>query len=305
MIADDVDTLDPQELRERLRKADAQLAFQKSIIDKLTHENALLKRLKFAAKSEAYNAEQKSLLEETLDTDLAAVAAEIEALQGARPPVERQQARREKLPANLPRREIHHEPENTTCGCGEPLQRIGEDVGPRSWTTSRACSRSSATSVAGGCADAARASPRRPCRRTSSTRACRPQASWRRCSWPSGGHHEPNPLGQAQRRRSIRLHPRCPGAAADASCQPYRRAPAAPLEAQLKPNSPSRRVARTLTEMYRDPPFIRRAPGASPPSFAEVTCHFSSSSHPFNPPGNEWLRGLFAALLDGLNVGMP
>ena len=129
MIADDIDTLDPQELRERLRKADAQLAFQKSIIDKLTHENAILKRLKFAAKSEVYNAEQKSLLEETLDTDLAAVAAEIEALQAARSSsAEKQQPKREKLPANLPRREIHHEPESTTCGCGEPLQRIGEDV---------------------------------------------------------------------------------------------------------------------------------------------------------------------------------
>ena len=129
VIADDIDTLDPHELRERLRKADAQLAFQKSIIDKLTHENAILKRLKFAAKSEAYNAGQKSLLEETLDTDLAAVAVEIEALQSARTsPAEKQQPKREKLPANLPRREIHHEPENTTCGCGEPLQRIGEDV---------------------------------------------------------------------------------------------------------------------------------------------------------------------------------
>ncbi|WP_254790057.1 IS66 family transposase [Variovorax sp. OV329] len=121
--------MDPQELRERLRKADAQLAFHKSIIDKLTHENAILKRLKFAAKSEVYNAEQKSLLEETLDTDLAAVAAEIEALQATRSsPAEKQQPKREKLPANLPRREIHHEPENTTCGCGETLQRIGEDV---------------------------------------------------------------------------------------------------------------------------------------------------------------------------------
>ena len=118
MIADDIDTLDLQELRQRLRQADAQLAFQQSVIDKLTHENAILKRLKFAAKSEAFNAEQKSLLEETLDTDLAAVAAEIEALQGTRPAAEKHQARRE----------IHHEPEGTTCGCGEPLRRIGEDV---------------------------------------------------------------------------------------------------------------------------------------------------------------------------------
>ena len=101
VIADDTDTLDPQELRDRLRKAE--------------HKNAILKRLKFAAKSEAYNAEQKSLLEETLDTDLAAVAAEIEALQTARTsPAEKQQSKREKLPTNLPRREIHHEPEKTT-----------------------------------------------------------------------------------------------------------------------------------------------------------------------------------------------
>ena len=39
---------------------------------------AVLKRLKFAAQPEAYNAEQKSLLEETIDTDLAALAAHIE-----------------------------------------------------------------------------------------------------------------------------------------------------------------------------------------------------------------------------------
>jgi transposase len=41
---------------------------------------------------------------------------------------EKQVPKRERLPANLPRREIRHEPENTTCGCGTPMQRIGEDV---------------------------------------------------------------------------------------------------------------------------------------------------------------------------------
>ena len=45
----------------------------------------MLKRLKFAAKSEAYSAEQKSLLEETLDADLAALAAEIEVHQPTKP----------------------------------------------------------------------------------------------------------------------------------------------------------------------------------------------------------------------------
>jgi transposase len=32
------------------------------------------------------------------------------------------------LPSHLPRREIRHEPEDTTCGCGQAMKRIGEDV---------------------------------------------------------------------------------------------------------------------------------------------------------------------------------
>ncbi|HLL19603.1 MAG TPA: IS66 family transposase, partial [Rubrivivax sp.] len=121
--------MDPEQLRDKLRTSRAEVAFKQAVIDKLTHENAILKRLKFAATSETYNAEQKSLLEETLDSDLAAVAAEIEAMgPSAQAADDKQRARREKLPANLPRREIHHEPQDTTCGCGTPMQRIGEDV---------------------------------------------------------------------------------------------------------------------------------------------------------------------------------
>jgi len=131
VIADDLDALDAQQLRNALRTARAQVTFKQAIIDKLTHENAILKRLKFAAQSEKFSAEQKSLLDETLDADLAAVAAEIEALQPAKAIGERQQPRREKLPAHLPRREVRHEPESTTCptpNCGQAMQRIGEDV---------------------------------------------------------------------------------------------------------------------------------------------------------------------------------
>jgi Transposase C of IS166 homeodomain len=117
---DPVDTLDPEQLREALRVARAEMArkdealrFKQALIDKLTHENAVLNRLKFAAKSEAYTVEQKSLLEETLDMDLAAVAAEIEALQPrAKPADEKKQPKRAPLPPRLPRREIPHEPEN-------------------------------------------------------------------------------------------------------------------------------------------------------------------------------------------------
>ncbi len=129
MIADDLDTLDAQQLRDRLRATRAEVAFKQALIDKLTHENAILKRLKFAAQSEKYSAEQRSLLDETFDADLAALAAEIEAVRSSdRPDSDKQQPRREKLPAHLPRREVHHEPEDTTCGCGQPMQRIGEDV---------------------------------------------------------------------------------------------------------------------------------------------------------------------------------
>ena len=112
-----------------LERRDHEIAFKQAAIDKLTHEMAVLKRLKFAAESEAFNAEQKSLLEETIDADLAAMELELEKLAGTSSAGrEKQQPKRQALPAHLPRREIHHEPESTTCACGCTLQRIGEDV---------------------------------------------------------------------------------------------------------------------------------------------------------------------------------
>ncbi|MCR8958758.1 IS66 family transposase [Variovorax sp. S2] len=139
----DLDHLDAQQLREmvlslrrgaaadklEIARREHEIAFKQAAIDKLTHEMAVLKRLKFAAKSEAFNAEQKSLLEETIDADLAAMERELEELATA-PSAQRekQQPKRQALPAHLPRREIRHEPESTTCACGCTLQRIGEDV---------------------------------------------------------------------------------------------------------------------------------------------------------------------------------
>ncbi len=110
-------------------RRDREIAFKQAIIDKITHEIAVLKRLKFAAKSEQYTAEQKSLLEETIDADLAALQAELDKVKPSAPDnTEKNKPKRQELPANLPRREIHHEPENTTCSCGCALKRIGEDV---------------------------------------------------------------------------------------------------------------------------------------------------------------------------------
>ena len=115
-----------------IERRDREIAFKQAVIDKINHEMAVLKRLKFAAKSEAFTAEQKSLLEETIDADLAALQVELDKVvpdkQDKQDKGEKKTPKRQALPANLPRREIHHEPENTTCSCGCALKRIGQDV---------------------------------------------------------------------------------------------------------------------------------------------------------------------------------
>jgi transposase len=124
-----LDDLDASQLRELAKRLMAEMRVKQVMIDKLTHEMAVLKRLKFAAQSEAFNAGQQSLLEETIDTDLEALSREIERLA---PPSaqerEKKQPKRAPLPAHLPRREIRHEPEFTTCSCGCQMKRIGEDI---------------------------------------------------------------------------------------------------------------------------------------------------------------------------------
>jgi len=98
-------------------------------IDQLTHEMAILKRWKFAARSEHLNVAQRQLFDETLEADLEAIGLELEALKTCErqtPPKDK--PRRAPLPAHLPRTEIRHDPENTTCACGCALKRIGEDV---------------------------------------------------------------------------------------------------------------------------------------------------------------------------------
>ncbi|ABD70426.1 transposase IS66 [Rhodoferax ferrireducens T118] len=117
------------ELREAVQSLFKTLTFKQATIDKLTHENAYLKRLKFAAQSERFSAEQRSLLDETLDEDLQAVSDEIEQLASDDKPVRvKEQPKRQPLPAHLPRVDIPHEPDTTTCACGCQMKRIGEDV---------------------------------------------------------------------------------------------------------------------------------------------------------------------------------
>jgi transposase len=115
-------------LLNQVQAQEQELAFRQAKIDKLTHELALHQRWRFGARTEALSPEQRHLFEDTFDTDLAAIEAELQALKPASPPIAKRKPRRLPLPPELPRRVIPHEPESTTCACGWTLQRIGEDI---------------------------------------------------------------------------------------------------------------------------------------------------------------------------------
>ncbi len=135
-VHDQLAGMDAQQLREfaaglidRVARQDQELRYKQLKIDQLTHEMAVLKRWKFAARSEQLHGGQGSLLEETIDADLEAIGAELAALRSgapAQPP--KDQPKRTPLPAHLPRIEVRHEPERTVCSCGCAMKRIGEDV---------------------------------------------------------------------------------------------------------------------------------------------------------------------------------
>jgi len=111
-----------------------EIAWRDAKIDKLTFELAQLKRLKFDRSSEQMSAEQRALFDEAVDADIAAIDEQIAALQATLPPKsedEKKTPKRAALPARLPRRDVHHEPEDTTCACGCALKRVGEDVSER------------------------------------------------------------------------------------------------------------------------------------------------------------------------------
>ncbi len=85
-----------------------QIHRDQTIIEKLTHEIAQLKRLKFAKRSEPLNPQQASLLDDLIDTDIAAIEAELQALQTTPPATDKKQKpKRTALPAEFPRTLIH------------------------------------------------------------------------------------------------------------------------------------------------------------------------------------------------------
>ncbi len=102
-------------------------------IAKLTAEIARLRRTQFAARSEKMDPTQRALFDESMAEDIAAVEAQLEALQsvstGSEPSHPRCAPKRRVLPENLERVEARHEPEGCTCGqCGGALTHIGDHV---------------------------------------------------------------------------------------------------------------------------------------------------------------------------------
>lgn len=137
--AQDAQTITSQQVL--LQSKDSELQVKNQALDAkdfkiaaLTYELAYYKRIRFHSKSEALAPLQHDVFEETCNTDIAAIAAEVDQLQGndssgTVTPPKRPRAGRQPLPPHLPRIEHRHEPESCTCGqCGKDLVKIGEDV---------------------------------------------------------------------------------------------------------------------------------------------------------------------------------
>lgn len=106
-----------------------EIHYKQTKIDALTAEIARLRRVQFAARSEAMNPEQRSLFDDAIAADIAAVETELEALQSPAVRSTRPVPKRVALPAHLPRVETRHEPASCACAsCGTALTQIGEHV---------------------------------------------------------------------------------------------------------------------------------------------------------------------------------
>ena len=147
LASDPLINLNAQELREMVTQLmaqvgenaktivikDREILYRQTKIDQLTHEMAVLKRWKFGRSREQLDQAQASLLDETIDADIAAIEQELQNLTPASKleAETRKQPKRAALPPELPRVVMHHEPESSSCttaGCGCTLKRIGEDV---------------------------------------------------------------------------------------------------------------------------------------------------------------------------------
>ena len=82
---------------------DKKIHHDKTLIEKLSHEIAQLKRFKFAKRSEQMGPGQASLLDDLISTDIAAIEAELESLQVTPATTqEKQKPKRRALPPEFP-----------------------------------------------------------------------------------------------------------------------------------------------------------------------------------------------------------
>ena len=122
-----------------IAERDRAIKFKDAKIERITFELARLKAWKFAARTEAMNAEQRQLFEETVAADEASLQAQLDALQDqahvpSAPAEPKRQPKRQALPEHLVRVEHHHEPESTLCptaDCAAQMVRVGEDISER------------------------------------------------------------------------------------------------------------------------------------------------------------------------------
>jgi transposase len=136
LVAEKVDTIRVQQRRiddhdALIAERDRSIHYKDTRIAALTAEIARLRRVQYAAKSERMDPDQRSLFDEAMAADIAAVENELEALRETPAPTAspRRPAQRRALPAELPRIETRHEPESCDCvTCGGALVAIGEHV---------------------------------------------------------------------------------------------------------------------------------------------------------------------------------
>ena len=114
-----------------LADRDAVIARKKDRIATLEKLVADFKRALFGAKSEKSDPDQYQLALEDIETAMAVVHAEDEAVDPSQNKPKKRNTNRGALPKHLPRIEEVIEPETTVCDCGNARHIIGEDVSER------------------------------------------------------------------------------------------------------------------------------------------------------------------------------
>ena len=121
---------DEERYQSEIAKRDHTIAHLSLRNEQLTHELAILKRHKFDRSSEQTGSTQLRLLDEAVNEDVCAIELELE--QNTRDlgqqPRTRQVAKRQALPAHLPRKIVRHDPESTECRCGCQMVHMGDDI---------------------------------------------------------------------------------------------------------------------------------------------------------------------------------